>query len=73
MSIDIDLYSPDTYVAGMPHDQFEVLRATAPVYHHPDPQLEAGYWAVTNYADVVTMSRNPELFSSNAETCFISE
>ena len=73
MSIDIDLYSPDTYVAGMPHDQFEVLRATAPVYHHPDPQLAAGYWAVTNYADVVTISRNPELFSSNAETCFISE
>jgi cholest-4-en-3-one 26-monooxygenase len=73
MSVAIDLYSPDTYVAGMPHDQFEVLRATAPVYHHPDPQLEAGYWAVTNYADVVTMSRNPELFSSNAETCFISE
>ncbi|MCW2549310.1 MAG: cytochrome [Mycobacterium sp.] len=73
MSIDIDLYSPDTYVAGMPHDQYEVLRATAPVYHHPDPQLAAGYWAVTNYADVVTISRNPELFSSNAETCFISE
>ena len=73
MSIDIDLYSPDTYVAGMPHDQFEVLRATAPVYHHPDPQLPAGYWAVTNYADVVTISRNPELFSSNAETCFVSE
>jgi cholest-4-en-3-one 26-monooxygenase len=73
VSITIDLYSPDTYVAGMPHDQFEVLRATAPVYHHPDPQLEAGYWAVTNYADVVTISRNPELFSSNAETCFISE
>jgi cholest-4-en-3-one 26-monooxygenase len=73
VSIDIDLYSPDTYVAGMPHDQYEVLRATAPVYHHPDPQLAAGYWAVTNYADVVTISRNPELFSSNAETCFISE
>jgi cholest-4-en-3-one 26-monooxygenase len=73
VSVDIDLYSPDTYVVGMPHDQFEVLRATAPVYHHPDPQLAAGYWAVTNYADVVTISRNPELFSSNAETCFISE
>ncbi len=73
VGIPIDLYDPEVYVHGVPYDQFEVLRAQAPVYKHADPQRSDGYWAVTSYADVVTMSRNPEIFSSNAETCFIQE
>jgi cholest-4-en-3-one 26-monooxygenase len=73
VGIPIDLFDPEVYVTGVPYDQFEVLRAQAPVFKHPDPARADGYWAVTKYADVVTMSRNPEIFSSNAETCFIQE
>ncbi len=72
-ALDIDVYSPDNFVAGVPHDQFKVLRAQAPVYKHPDPDVPNGYWAVTRHEDCVTISRNPELFSSNAETCFMFE
>ena len=67
-ALEIDVYNPDNFVAGVPHDQFKVLRAEAPVYKHPDPEQPNGYWAVTRHEDCVTISRNPELFSSNAET-----
>jgi cholest-4-en-3-one 26-monooxygenase len=71
--LEIDLYDPDTFVPGVPHDQFTVLRAEAPVYRHPDPQVPAGYWAVTRHEDCVTISRAPEIFSSHQETCFLWE
>jgi cholest-4-en-3-one 26-monooxygenase len=72
-SLDIDIYNPDIFVPGVPHDQFKVLRAQAPVYRHPDPQVPEGFWAVTRYEDVVAISRAPEIFSSQAETCLIWE
>ncbi|MFO7250605.1 MAG: cytochrome P450 [Actinomycetes bacterium] len=63
----INLVDPDYYAThGMPHDQFTWLRANAPVYwHHGDDELGwPGFWAVTKHADVVHVSRHPELFSS---------
>ena len=69
----IDVYSPESFVASVPHDQFELLRTQAPVFKHDDPGLASGFWAVTRYDDVVTISRNPEIFSSQKETCFIWE
>jgi cholest-4-en-3-one 26-monooxygenase len=72
-ALEIDIYDPDVYVPGIPHDRFAILRAQAPVYHHPDPQKPEGFWAVTRYEDVVTISRNPEIYSSQAETCLIFE
>src|SRR4051794_16006082 len=41
-----------------------VLRRQAPVFRHRDPQVPEGHWAVTRHADVVFVSRHPELFSS---------
>ena len=72
-SLEIDIYDPDVFVPGVPFDQFKVLRAQAPVYRHHDPEVPAGFWAVTRYEDVVTISRSPEIFSSQAETCLIFE
>ena len=72
-ALEIDIYDPDVFVPGVPFDQFKVLRAEAPVYRHPDPEVPAGFWAVTRYEDVVTISRSPEIFSSQAETCLIFE
>ncbi len=72
-ALEIDIYDPDAFVPGVPHDQFTILRAEAPVYKHADPERESGYWAVTRHEDCVTISRNPELFSSHEETCFIFE
>ena len=61
----IDLYSPDTYVNGAPHEEFTRLRREDPV-HWQDIPGQAGYWAVLRHADVVHVSRNPRLFSCEA-------
>jgi cholest-4-en-3-one 26-monooxygenase len=70
---DIDVYDLDQYIEAVPHEQFKRLRAEAPVFRHPDPQLPDGYWALTRHADVVYVSRNPELFSSYEKTAMIDE
>jgi cholest-4-en-3-one 26-monooxygenase len=61
----IDLHDPDVYVRGVPHEQFAYLRKNAPVYWHPEP-AGPGYWAVTRYEDIVTVSSDNNLFSSHA-------
>src|SRR3954462_5349054 len=64
----------DQYAAGgVPHDQLKVLRNEAPVFRHDDPQLPEGYWAITKHADVVYVSRTPELFSSCETTAMLAE
>jgi cholest-4-en-3-one 26-monooxygenase len=69
---DIDLASPDTYVAGVPHAAFKLLRNTAPVFRHKDPQ-GPDFWAVTKYQDVLTVSRDPKTFSSMRRTALFRE
>ncbi|MCK9926301.1 cytochrome P450 [Frankia sp. Mgl5] len=69
----IDVYDPDRYQAGIPHQDFRVLRAQAPVFRHPDHQQPDGFWAVTRHADVVRVSRTPEVFSSSRCTAILAE
>ena len=59
----IDLYDPDGYVAGPPHEAFEQLRHSDPV-HWQDMPDGTGYWAVLRYADVVEVSRDPVRYSA---------
>jgi cholest-4-en-3-one 26-monooxygenase len=70
---DIDVYNLDQYIEAVPHDQFRRLRAEAPIFRHPDPESDQGYWALTRHEDVVFVSRNPELFSSYEKTAMINE
>jgi cholest-4-en-3-one 26-monooxygenase len=60
---EIDLFSPDTYQKGVPHDAFRFLRLEAPVYFHAEPG-GAGYWALTKYHDIVAVGKDPARFSS---------
>ena len=59
----IDIFDPDLYVAGVPHDAFRVLRAEAHVYRHAEPD-GVGFWAITKYHDIVSISKDPGTFSS---------
>ncbi len=62
---DVDLYSPDRFVDGVPHDAFELLRREAPVFWQETPDApEPGYWMLTRYDDVKAVSKNPAAFSS---------
>ncbi len=61
--MNIDVYNPDNYCAGIPHEQFAWLRNNAPVYWHEHPEGH-GYWAVSKHADVVAVSRDSKTFSA---------
>lgn len=63
MPTTIDLYAPETYLDGPPHEVFAELRATQPVFWQEIPG-DTGYWAVLRHADVVHVSRHPRLFSA---------
>jgi cytochrome P450 len=60
----IDIYAPDRYVAGPPHEVFEHLRTTEPVFWQDMPD-GTGYWAILKHADVVHVAREPNLFSAS--------
>jgi cholest-4-en-3-one 26-monooxygenase len=59
---EIDLFDPDNYVEGVPHEMFATLRREAPVVrmsHDGEP-----LWNVTRHADLVEVNRDAERFSS---------
>jgi cytochrome P450 len=59
----VDLTDLDAFVRGVPHDQFDLLRAEAPVYFHPEAE-GAGFWCITRHADLHRVSHEWEVFSS---------
>jgi cholest-4-en-3-one 26-monooxygenase len=65
----IDLLAA-TWGRGVPHDQFDRLRAEAPVYWHPEVG-DTGFWAITKHADVRAISHDSDTFSSELGGTFI--
>lgn len=63
----IDLLSSESFAGGQPHAQFRWLRDNDPVHWHPEPR-GPGFWAVTRYADVRAVGRDPQTFSSEPTT-----
>jgi cytochrome P450 len=63
-----DISDPDVYVHGVPHNAFRRLRDEDPVSRWDEadgPDAEgSGFWAVTRYADILEVSRQPQVFSS---------
>ncbi|MFO0688611.1 MAG: cytochrome P450 [Myxococcota bacterium] len=57
--LDIDVLSR----SGPPHDLYAEVRRREPISWQEMPGV-GGYWAVMRHADVVTVSRQPELFSA---------
>jgi len=61
----VDLADPDLYAHGIPHEVFEEIRSTPGlVWNAIDGDPDDGYWVVARHADVVTVSRDPETYSS---------
>ncbi len=61
---DADITDPDTYVSGFPYATFERLRRDDPVSWWECATGERGFWAVTRYDDLLTVSKQPDLFSN---------
>ena len=65
----VDLTDSSTYVPGVPHDYLASLRQRGVVWQ--DEANGPGFWAVTRYADCVTVNRDYEHFSSALKAVFI--
>ena len=70
---DIRLYDPEVFAERLPFEWFDHLRAHAPVHRFDDPVNGVPFWAVTRHADVVQVSRQPEVFSSYERTSLFRE
>jgi len=62
----IDLKNPDLYVPAVPHEVFARLRREDPLYWNSESD-GPGFWCVTRYDDIVTISKDPARFSSARE------
>ena len=60
-----DLADPAVFGAGIPHQVFDAIRSTPGLsWNAIDGDIDDGFWIVTRHADVVTVSRDPETYSS---------
>ena len=59
----IDLLDVDLYLAD-PYPTFRELRTSQPIFWQESP----GFWAITTHADISTIARDHESFSSGAGT-----
>ena len=62
VDLHVDLSDPDLFQSGDPLGAFKLLQREAPVYWNDGKQ--DAFWALTKYADVTHVSKNPEIFSS---------
>ncbi len=64
-----DVSHPDVFADGFPHETFRQLRRESPVHWiERDYQGGAGYWIISRYETIKTISRQPERFSSANRT-----
>jgi len=59
----VDLTDPASFALGQPWESYRWLRENDPVHFHPETD-GMGFWAVTRYADVRAVSRDPQTYSS---------
>ena len=60
-----ELDKRETFINGQPFELFERLRREAPVYWHEESlEFEPGFWALTKHEDIITVSKDPQTFSS---------
>ncbi len=67
-----DFTDPDVLLAGMPVSEFAELRKTAPVWWNEQPPGatvfdDGGYWVITRHEDIKAISRDNDLWSTNAK------
>ena len=59
----LDIISNDVYEReGYPHAAWTRLRRESPVHWFDQPHAQPPYWAITKHADIIEISRKPELF-----------
>ncbi|HYZ55607.1 MAG TPA: cytochrome P450 [Streptosporangiaceae bacterium] len=71
-----DFTDPNLYVQRVPVEELAELRRVAPVWWNEQPRGasgfdDEGYWVVTRHADVLEVSRDSDIYSSQEKTAII--
>jgi cholest-4-en-3-one 26-monooxygenase len=71
-----DFTDPELYVTRVPNEELAELRRAAPVWWVSQRRGSAGfddegYWAVTRHADILAVSKTPDVFSSTRNTAIV--
>jgi len=71
-----DFTDPEIYTTRVPSEELAELRRAAPVWWVSQRRGSAGfddegYWAVTSHADILAVSKTPDVFSSTRNTALI--
>jgi cholest-4-en-3-one 26-monooxygenase len=71
-----DFTDPEIYTTRVPAEELAELRRAAPVWWVSQRRGSAGfddegYWAVTRHADIVAVSKQPDVYSSQMNTALI--
>ncbi len=71
-----DFTDPELYTTRVPAEELAELRRAAPVWWVSQRRGSAGfddegYWAVTRHADIVAVSKQPDVYSSAKNTALI--
>ncbi|MGW0758909.1 cytochrome P450 [Streptomyces sp. NPDC002814] len=62
---EVDLADLDNFTDGLtPWRMFHTLRHEDPVHWQPEEKPNSGFWAVTRHADIATVDRDAETFTS---------
>ncbi|HIF93785.1 MAG TPA: cytochrome P450 [Myxococcales bacterium] len=70
---ELDVIGPDTYMQnGYPFDAWKRLRKESPI-HWFDVPGGVGFWAVTRRADLVRISKQPDLFQNGPRLAVFEE
>lgn len=67
-----DLSDPRSFVPGIPHEAFAQMRDLPGLYWQPTTlaTIHGGFWAVTRWADIVTVEKDPETFTSTRGSAY---
>jgi cholest-4-en-3-one 26-monooxygenase len=71
-----DFTDPEIYATRVPNEELAELRRAAPVWWVSQRRGSAGfddegYWAVTRHADILAVSKTPDVYSSTRNTALI--
>ena len=61
----VDLSDLDAFAQNKGWAQFDTLRREDPVHWNPEEKPNAGFWAITRYADIWAVDRDSETFTSS--------
>lgn len=67
---EINLAFPDLFEQGRHHEAFKLLRREKPIHWNEGTDEIKGFWSVVRFEDVVSVSRRPDIWSSERGIVF---